>query len=370
MAAANLAAALVRRGHRVDYVTTQYPGLSRVETWEGVTVYREPVIGRKDLHTATIISMLSYPPVAVRRARALAGKYHYDIIHTHFAIPTGPAGYLVSKSLGLPNVLSVYGGDIYDPSKRYSPHRHPGLKRVVKAVVNQASVIIGESSDICDRTHRYFTPDTPIKRIPLGFETPVFQEKSRSELGISVDLMYAVAVSRLISRKDYATLLKAFARADVSNMRLIIIGDGPERSAMNYLVTALKINDRVEFKGSVSDQEKFGYLSQSDIFVLSPLHEGYGIVYQEAMYFGLPIVTTNVGGQTDFLQDGRNALLTGTGDVDAMAKSIQKMASDGVFRKRLGENNRRDIQEQMIDAVAARYEELFMDILQEKQVHR
>ena len=113
VAAANLARGWVRLGHSVDYVTTHFRGSPRVEEIEGVRVYREPVLGRKDLHTATIPSMLCFPLVGFWRGRRLARRQPhnvtqpYDVINTHFAIPTGPAGYLLSRSLGLPNVLTV-----------------------------------------------------------------------------------------------------------------------------------------------------------------------------------------------------------------------------------------------------------------------
>ncbi|MFO7973527.1 MAG: glycosyltransferase family 4 protein, partial [Candidatus Hydrogenedentota bacterium] len=139
VAAANLAREFVCQGHHVDYITSHFQGLARSEIIDGVCLHREPVIGRKGLQTASIVSMLSFPLVAMRRASVLRKERSYDVIHTHFAIPSGPAGESLARRWEVPNVLTVYGGDIYDPSKRLSPHRFLPLKITVRWVLNHAA---------------------------------------------------------------------------------------------------------------------------------------------------------------------------------------------------------------------------------------
>jgi glycosyltransferase involved in cell wall biosynthesis len=362
VAAANLSREFVRQGHEVDYITTHFEGLAREEEVDGVRLYREPVIGRTGLQTASIVSMLSFPQVAMRRARALKRHKPYDILHTHFAIPSGPAGYLLSKMWKLPNVLSVYGGDIYDPSKAYSPHKHPVLKFAVKRVLNQADIIIPESFDLCERAADIYKPRTPIHRIPLGFVPTAFEPVSRRDLGLADDRIYAIAVSRLVARKGYPDLLRALQQAQTPNLELLIAGDGPEEPKLRALCQELGIAGRVRFLGHVSDAQKYQYLSAADFFVLASLHEGFGIVYQEAMYCGLPIATTNEGGQTDFLADGRNALLTPPRDPDAMANAIRILAEDAGLRRAMAAHNKDDIKSHLIETVAKEYLEIFEQV--------
>ncbi len=359
VAAANIAEELVRVGHHVDYVTSHCRGLERQETICGVRIFREPVIGRKDFQTASIVSMLSYPVAAIRRAVALRRSGDYDLIHTHFAIPTGPAGYVLSKWWRKPNVVSVYGGDIYDPSKKYSPHRHPLLKMAVKRVLNQASAVVAESADLLSRTVAIYKPKRLPLRIPLGFKAPQFTAVSRAALGLCQDKVYAVAVSRLVSRKGYPELLAAFARCQTPDLRLLIIGDGPEGPRLKGICAELGIGDRVSLLGAVDEEVKYQYLSNSDLFVLATHHEGFGIVYQEAMHCGLPIVTTNVGGQTDFLADGENALLCSPGDVECLAACMDRLAADSAARKEMGTRNREALKKHMIDEVVRLYIALF-----------
>ena len=359
VAAANIAEEMARLGHHVDYITSHFMGLERQEQVNGVRVFREPVAGRKDYQTASILSMLSFPAAAVRRAVALRREADYDIIHTHFAIPSGPAGYILSKLWRKPHVLSVHGGDIYDPSKKYSPHRHPLLKLAVKRVLNQASTVVAQSKDIADRTVSIYRPKRPPLRIPLGFRTPRFAAADRAGLGLADGTVYAIAVSRLVPRKGYPELLAALAKCRSQRLVLLIAGDGPEAASLGRQCAELGIEGRVHFLGQVSEEQKYQYLSNADIFCLATHHEGFGIVYQEAMHCGLPIVTTNVGGQTDFLTDGDNALLIDPCDVEGLAAGLDRLAGDEAERRRMGARNREIIREYMIDGVARQYLLLF-----------
>lgn len=363
IAAANIAEALVRRGHEVDYITSHFRGLERRETINGVRVFRETVAGRKDYQTGSIISMLSFPAAAVRRAAALRRAADYDIVHSHFAIPTGPAGYVLSKLWRKPHVVSVYGGDIYDPSKGYSPHRQSALKMAVRRVLNQAWAVVAESNDTRERTVSIYHPKRAPLRIPLGFKAPQFAPADRASLGIHDDKLYAIAVSRLVLRKGYPDLLEALAKCRSAQLRLLIAGDGPEAPHLRQLCSELGIQNRVRFLGQVSEETKYQFLSNADLFVLATHHEGFGIVYQEAMYCGLPIITTNVGGQTDFLTHGHNALLCNPGDQKGLAACLDRLAGDATLRKQMGARNSEEIKKHAMDEVVQQYVVLYDELI-------
>ena len=365
VAAYNLSRQLVRMGHSVDYITTHFKGLPSRETMEGIQLFREKVYGRKDIHTASILSMLSFPPVAIWEGIKLAKKKKYDVIHTHFAIPSGPAGMILSKWLQIPLVLSVYGGDIYDPSKPYSPHQHRLLKWAVQRVLRQASVVVAESEDIRKKCLDIFQVPVRTEVIPLGFSPVAFAPTTRKELHLREDRIYGIAVSRLIPRKAYPNLLAALTFCEERDFDLLIVGDGPEESALRALAERLKLSKRVHFLGHLSEAAKYQYLSVADFFVLSSLHEGFGIVFQEAMHCGLPIVTTNQGGQTDFLKEGRNALMAPPGDPSQLATCIDRMVTDGNLRETMRKNNIEDIKTHTLERMAEQYLEVFEKVVAE-----
>lgn len=87
-------------------------------------VHRVPVLGRKNKANASMISLLSFPVCAYRKTVSLCKQNQYEFINTHFAVPTGPLGVRIAKKFKIPNILSLHGGDIYDPTKNF--HRISG----------------------------------------------------------------------------------------------------------------------------------------------------------------------------------------------------------------------------------------------------
>ncbi len=138
-----------------------------------------------------------------------------------------------------------------------------------------------------------------------------------------------------------------------------MLGSGPEEDRLRRLARELGISEKVHFLGFQDEVRKYQYLDAADFFVLASLHEGYGIVFQEAMHCGLPIVTTNVGGQVDFLEHEVNALLSSPREPDALAANLEKMAADQALREKMGQANRVAIAAHSASDIAGRYLALF-----------
>ncbi len=343
----------------VHVLTSSYSGLKSHEVSDGVGIYRIRVLLRRSRDAASLISMLTYLPGAFIKGFLLMRRNRYDVINTHFAVPSGPIGYLLGKIFRVPNILSLHGGDIYDPSKKLSPHRNFFFKRVVKFILNRADFIVAQSSNTRDNTIKYYNPDKEISIIPLAFHPPELPEKTRKDLGIADDDFVLITIGRIVKRKAIDVALNAFAGLDNSRIKMFILGDGPEKEFLENLCRELGIEERVRFLGFVDDETKYSYLKNSDLFILTSLHEGFGIVFMESMYVGLPIVCTNHGGQVDFLKHEENALLINVGDIDACRKSIERYISDKGLYKKCSKNNLNDIKKFTAASVAGRYLDLF-----------
>lgn len=342
IAAKKLAEGFIKLGYEVDYVTTEYNGLKKYENIDGINVYRVNVIGRKELSTATISSMVSFPFLAYKKACELCKINQYSFINTHFAIPTGPLGVWISRKFNLPNVLSIYGGDIYDPSKSYSPHKKWYLKKVVEWVLSNSKYVVAESSDIKDNALKHYNIEKDIKIIPLAYKPIMFEKVNRKDLGLNENLFYTISIGRLVKRKGFEFLIKAIKNTP-DNVHALIIGEGPEKDNLVNIAKELNVLDRIHFLGFVSEIEKFRYLQNSDIYVLSSLHEGFGIVLQEAMQVGLPIISTDHGGQVDLIKEGKNGYLVHFGDIEALASTITKFEQDNKLKINFSEYNKEEI---------------------------
>lgn len=342
VAAKKLAEGFIKLGYQVDYVTTGFNDLKNYEDVDGINVYRVSVIGRKELSTATIPSMISFPFLAYAKACELCKINQYSFINTHFAIPTGPLGIWISRKFNLQNILSIYGGDIYDPSKSYSPHKKWYLKKVVKWVLSNSRYVVAESSNIKDNALKHYNIEKDINIIPLAYEPVIFGKTNRESLGLDRNIFYTISIGRLVKRKGFEFLIKAIKNTP-DNVHALVIGEGPEKDNLVNLAKELNISDRIHFLGFISKIEKFQYLQNSDVYVLSSVHEGFGIVLQEAMQVGLPIISTDNGGQVDFIKEGKNGYLVRFGDAEALASMISKFEQDDQLKVNFSEYNKEEI---------------------------
>ena len=351
--------------HTVDVLTSNFSRLNKRERINNVNIFRVPVLRRTSLHTATMLSLLSFPFSAIISGYSLVTRKKYDIINTHFAIPSGPAGMMLSMLSKVPNVLSVIGGDIYDPTKRTSPHRHPFLRWTVRKILNNASAITAISENTKTNAQEIYRTNKNIKVIPLGLPIPSFRKITRPELGLKSERKYLISVGRLVKRKGYDYLLKALCilKDKQPLLDLLIIGDGPDSAMLLQLSKDLDISDRVLFLTSVDDERKFQYLNCSDLYVLSSIHEGFGIVLLEAMFCGLAIVATNEGGQTDIITEGLNGTLVPPADENALAGAISKILEHPETIEEIGRRNKKTVKQYSISAVAERYMDIFESVI-------
>lgn len=354
-----LAEALVDR-HEITVITSRFGHQSLYETLNGVELIRAPVLFRSDRNAATIVSMLAFFPASLWIGLKLLRRKHFDIIHSMFAIPSAPSGLLLSKFFRKPHLLTVFGGDIYDPSKKLSPHQTPVLRQTVKSVLHASDRVVTMSEDIRRRTYQYYYRiSRKIRLIAGGIPKPCFTAGSRDAYDFDAHDILLVTIGRLVPRKAVHELIHVVKRLNDSRVKLLVIGDGPERARLERCANDLEVRDQVCFGGNVDENEKFVLLNFADIYVSTSQHEGFGLVFLEAMSVGLPIVCYNNGGQTDFLKDGRTGVLVELGNQEMFVKKLRALIANPGLRKRMVAFNRHYINEFYIDHIANQYEDQY-----------
>jgi len=362
---------MARSGHRLTVVTSGYRGLASVETINGIRVIRVPVFARKALEVANTVSMGSYLFTSILYCLSHFPSNSFDIINTHFAIPSGPAGFFLSKWYGLPNLLSIHGGDIYDPSKKTSPHRTPVLSQTVQFMLNSANRVVAQSTNTRENAQTYYKVKKEIAIIPLGIKKPCFPKKRREDLGLAEDEFVFCTIGRLIKRKNIHEALDILSRLkEEAKFTFLIIGEGPERANIERKIKACGLGGHVHLLGNVPDETKFQVLDLSDCYLSTALHEGFGLVFLEAMACGLPIVCHNNGGQTDFLIDGRSGFLTAAGDIEGTVHCMRMMMHDKTLWKQCSSFNTEHVQNFYIQRCAEKYIDLFEQAIADHRVNR
>lgn len=358
---------MVAKGHSVSVITSHYKGLAKRELVKGVDVIRVPVLFRNKVEVANMATMLCYLPSSIIGGLTKLNRKAFDIINTHFAVPSGPSGYLLSKALKIPNVLSIHGGDIFDPSKILSPHKVPVLSNVVSGILRTADRVVAQSNDTKRNAYKYYKVKRPIEVIPLGIKKPAFKNKSRFDFDLKNDEVVFCTIGRLIKRKNIDDICSVlYGLKNNFKFKLLIIGDGPERMHLEKLSLQLGLNGSVRFLGNVSDEAKFQILGLSDFYLSTALHEGFGLVFLEAMACGLPIVCYDRGGQKDFLASGKTGFLVGLGNNDDFGRRIVELINNSELRTSMSKYNSRLIKKYYISTCAERYISVFNEVICER----
>lgn len=357
-----MAEELVKLGDRVTVLTSQAADLPSSEVVNGVRLERVPVIGRGSMAAASLISMASYVARGWYEGPRRLDGHCFDVVNTHFAVPTGPLGLHIARKLQRPNVLTVHGGDAYDPSKPLSPHRHGILRRIVRNVATGSYCTIVNSTDTGANVHRYYGSDIDVRVLPYGINPPTPRNSlTRQDLGLEDDDFVLVAVGRMVARKQMSQLVDAVARMGDSKAKLCLLGDGPLLPDLRDQARQLGIENQVLFKGFVSEDEKFQHLWRSDVFCYTSQHEGFGIVFLEAMSCGLPVICYNNGGQTDFIEDGVNGRLVQLNELGAFVQRCRELKADEALRSRMSRSAKDTASKHFIDAYAKNHQILFQE---------
>jgi glycosyltransferase involved in cell wall biosynthesis len=359
-----LAAELAKR-HEVTVLTSRGIGAPAESTEDGVRVVRVPVFFRTQQATANIPSMLAYLPMGRRGGRRLMRASPYDLINTHFVVPSGPVGDALSRYGDIPNVLSIHGGDVYDPSKWTSPHRHMLLRSWITRLLRRAQYVVGQSRNTLDNMRKYYAPEIEGIRIPLGIRRPRIETSSRQQYGFGERDVLLVTVGRLVTRKAIDQLIRMMAQIPFPQVQLLVLGTGPLAPVLHEQARRLGVDKRIRFLGYVDEQEKFRILRLSDIFVSTSQHEGFGLVFLEAMACGLPVICYDHGGQTDFLEHLRTGCVVPLNDEESFLEHCQHLIHDQSSRQRMGKENLARVEDLFIDRCAARYEEIFRRTISE-----
>jgi glycosyltransferase involved in cell wall biosynthesis len=187
----------------------------------------------------------------------------------------------------------------------------------------------------------------PVEHVPKGVDVDVFRPDGpsrRAALGLE-GRRVALVASRLVPIKNVALAVDAMSSAARSrpNLRLLIVGDGPLRAALESRVASLGLAAQVIFAGRIEHSAMPEWYRSADVFVLPSEFDNSPNVVLEAMASGLPVVATDVGGLRQYMKAGVNGELVPAGDAPALADAIGRFADDDELSMRVGRRNRDDV---------------------------
>ena len=282
-----------------------------------------------------------------------------DIVHCH------NIGGLLYGSIGAK--LARTSGTLYTAHGTYSARRLAKLRFGRFLSVDRIVAVSDESRGAMLENGRFRPED--VETFPNGIDTKSFDldldaEEIKRELGIPENVTVLGIVARLSWEKEHKTLFDAVAqlKSNGTNVALVVIGDGPLKEELHGYVSDVGIADAVFFLGERYDVPRL--LQVFDVFVLSSRMEGMSLTLLEAMAAGLPIVATDVGGNSEVVAAGETGILIEPGNPAALAEAAEKFVADRELARTMGERGRTRVNEIFsLEAMVKRYETVYEQLL-------
>lgn len=255
----------------------------------------------------------------INRIKNLVKKINPDILHSHYATSYGLYGRLCGFK---PFIVSVWGSDVYE-----FPKSNKLKASLLKYILGGADAVCSTSIDMARETQNYYNKNIVIT--PFGVNIKKFCCKrpilgaDNITIGIAKGLEKIYGIDLLIRAfKDLTNELEQ------ENLRLLIVGDGSEKSSLENLCAELNISDKVVFTGRVDNDLIPDYINKMDIVCLPSLSESFGVTAVEACACGRPVVCTNVGGLKEIVFDDYNGFVVPPKDVLKLKEKLKLLIQD------------------------------------------
>jgi N-acetyl-alpha-D-glucosaminyl L-malate synthase BshA len=330
--ATELGLELAHRGHEIHFITYRQP--VRLALLNSKVHYHEVNVPEYPL--------FHYQPYELALSSKLVDMvklYKIELLHVHYAIPHAYAGYMAKQMLKdegitLPMVTTLHGTDITLVGN------HPFYKTAVSFSINKSDIVTSVSQNLKDDTYKLFNIKKEIHVIPNFIELDKIRNESQISCHRSVmakkEERIVTHISNFRKVKRIPDIIKIFYKIQEKiPAKLMMVGDGPEKSRAEQLCKELGIEDKVIFFGNSNEIDQI--LSYSDLFLLPSETESFGLAALEAMAWSVPVISSNSGGLPEVNFDGKSGFLSDVGDVDSMAENALKILSDDTtlaqFRK-------------------------------------
>ena len=252
-----------------------------------------------------------------------------DLMHVHYAIPHASSAInakkiLESYGINLPIVTTLHGTDITLLGKDKS------FKPVIEYAINMSDSVTAVSNSLAQETYRNFKVHKEINVIPNFIDMSLYQQsfdlKLRNKFATKKEFILT-HISNFRKVKRVSDVIKIFELVSYkAPVKLLMIGDGPDRIKAEQLTREMKLENKVKFLGKLKVIEKI--LSISDIFILPSQTESFGLVALEAMASSNAVISTNSGGICEVNIDGYTGFLSNVSDVIKMSDDILKLINN------------------------------------------
>ncbi|MCG8359135.1 MAG: glycosyltransferase family 4 protein [Kiloniellales bacterium] len=298
----------------------------RSEERHGLRVHhpRYPLIPKVGM---TAAPLLMYAAVKPALGRLMARGLSFDLIDAHYFYPDGVAAAMLARDLAKPLVITARGTDL-NLIPRYALPR-----RMIQWAAARADGLITVCQALKDELVRLGVAGEKVRVLSNGVDLELFTPGPgadlRASLGLSGPLL--LSAGHLIPRKGHDLVIRAMAHLPEAG--LVVVGEGPERPALEALIASLGLAERVRLLGSVAHARMAEHYRAADVLVLASSREGWANVLLEAMACGTPVAASNIWGTPEVVAERAAGVLFEERTPEAIAAAITRLLADPPTRE-------------------------------------
>ncbi len=351
--ATELGKALADKGHNVHFITYQQP--VRLSGFHANIFYHEVRVPTYPL--------FDYPPYETALASTMVDvitNSNIQLLHVHYAIPHAAAAYMAKQilkkqGLNIPVITTLHGTDItlVGRDKTYRP--------VVTFSMMESDILTAVSKNLKEETYKNFDIEKDIEVIHNFVDVKRFNKKpvdAFKKLIAPNGEKIIVHASNFRKVKRVEDVLKTFLLINEQLPgKLLLLGDGPERTPIEAAARNSNAFDSIKFLGKQEQMEDI--LPIADLFLLTSDYESFGLAALEAMAAEVPVISTNAGGLPEIVVDGYCGFMSNVGDVEDMSKNAITILKDKATHEQFKANALEQAKKFDIDKIVPQYEKLY-----------
>ncbi|MGY3213915.1 N-acetyl-alpha-D-glucosaminyl L-malate synthase BshA [Mucilaginibacter sp. HD30] len=360
--ATELGKALADNGHQVHFITYNQP--ARLDFFSENLFYHEVSVANYPL--------FDYAPYEVALASRLVDVVRFeklDVLHVHYAIPHASAAFmakqiLLTYGIYIPVVTTLHGTDItlVGKDRTYKP--------VVTFSINKSDGVTAVSENLKKDTFEFFDIENDIRVIPNFIDLTRFSLKPKDHFKKAIapngeKILIHTSNFRKVKRTEDVVRIFAKIREKIPS-KLLMVGDGGERSACEQLCRDLGVSEDTRFLGKQDAIEEI--LSVSDLFLMPSQSESFGLAALEAMACKVPVISSNTGGLPELNLEGVTGFLRDVGDVDGMAERSIYILEDDARLATFKDNALARAKEFELSKILPLYESYYTEVIEKKLI--
>jgi N-acetyl-alpha-D-glucosaminyl L-malate synthase BshA len=361
--ATELGKALADNGHQVHFITYNQP--ARLDFFSENLFYHEVSVSKYPL--------FDYPPYELALASRLVDVVRFeklDILHVHYAIPHASAAFmakqiLLTYGIYIPVVTTLHGTDItlVGKDRTYKP--------VVTFSINKSDGVTAVSEHLKQDTYEFFEIENDIRVIPNFIDLNRFSLKAKDHFKKAIapegeKILIHTSNFRKVKRTEDVVRIFAKVREKIPS-KLLMVGDGGERTECEQLCRDLGVGDHTRFLGKQDAIEEI--LSVSDLFLMPSQSESFGLAALEAMACKVPVISSNAGGLPELNVDGVTGFLKDIGDVNGMAEKAIYILEDEARLAKFKENALARAHEFDLARILPLYENYYTEVIEKSKAN-